>query len=131
MNPSFRIFIFKSMLGNKLHFLIKFFSFLIRFGDEIPGMDRLGAGEKNPWNIAYVVINLLCCVVLYAKPCKLIFLIVWFVAVLHLPTSLLHRHHCGVSMGNLYPTGVARTHPVWYYLQLRTGRCVTWTYLVD
>ncbi|KTG31062.1 hypothetical protein cypCar_00007243 [Cyprinus carpio] len=54
------------------------------FGDEIPGMDRLGTD-----------ITVVCPWETFIQP------------------------------------GVARTHPVWYYLQLRTGRCVTWTYLVD
>lgn len=52
------------LLGNTLHFVINFFSLFIRFGDEIPGMEGLGTGEYNPWNVAFVVFKLLCCVML-------------------------------------------------------------------
>lgn len=61
-------------------------------------MEGLGTGEYNPWNVAFVVFKLLCCVMLNPLLLQTDF---FFLTVLHLPTSFMHRYHCGVSMGSV------------------------------
>lgn len=67
----------------------------------------------------YVV--LLCDIMLNPLLFQSDFLTVWLIVPRFLPTCLIRRHHRGVSLGSLQPSGAARACPVWYYLRKKTS----------